>query len=191
MVAEIEAIDHANQSGPYKREAVSNQDPNCDNDHLNNLLPAAEHERIHTFLNLQLHSLLCNHREKYLEGRAGSAARAIKDILAAVQFSSATHTFQEQRRHIQEQKLSYNTVANISTPSPSASSTQLPQSHRYHVQSRESGGIYPVGIVIVFFENLRGLAEDEGVPSRYADVMDEAIDRCDIVLKGSELRGES
>ncbi|KAG3108058.1 hypothetical protein PI124_g10878 [Phytophthora idaei] len=194
MVAEIEAIDHANQSGPYKREAVSNQDPNCDNDHLNEPATPAEHERIHTFLNLQLHSLFGNHREKYLEAELDLLQDQFKDILAAVQFPQPPIPSKNKGGTSKSKSSATTTVANISTPSPSASSTQLVSSASITSISssnlEKDGGTFQLESSLVFFENLRGLAEDEGVPNRYADVMDEAIDRCDIVLKGSELRGE-
>ncbi|KUF90976.1 hypothetical protein AM588_10002872 [Phytophthora nicotianae] len=74
---------------------------------------------------------------------------------------------------------------------PSIACDSIPSTTSISSSNLEKDGcIAQLEASLVFFESLRGLAEDEGVPARYGEVMDEAIDRCDIVLKGSELRGE-
>uniref|UniRef100_H3GWN1 Uncharacterized protein n=1 Tax=Phytophthora ramorum TaxID=164328 RepID=H3GWN1_PHYRM len=54
----------------------------------------------------------------------------------------------------------------------------------------KDGGVLQLESSLAFFESLRELAEDETVPSKYAKAMDEAIEHCEVILKGSELRGE-
>ncbi|ETO77836.1 hypothetical protein F444_07035 [Phytophthora nicotianae P1976] len=193
MVAEIEAIDRANQPKSYKQTADSNQDPSSDDDQLEETSTVVMNERIHTFLDLQLHSLFGNHREKYLQTELDLLQDRFKDILSVVKYPQPPVP-SKGKGGASKSKSSATATANISTPSPSASTTQLVSSASTTSISssnlEKDGCIAQLEASLVFFESLRGLAEDEGVPARYGEVMDEAIDRCDIVLKGSELRGE-
>ncbi|KAL3666454.1 hypothetical protein V7S43_008702 [Phytophthora oleae] len=190
MVAEIEAIERANQFETHKHTVSSNQDPSAD-DH-SSLSVAAEDERIHTFLNLQLHSLFGSHREKYVQTELDLLQDQFKSITTDVTFPKPPVP-SKGKGGTSKAKGAAVTVANTSTPSPSASSTQLVSSASttsISSSNLEKDGGLQLASSLVFFESLRELAEDQGVPSNYKEVMDEAIDRCEVVLKGSELRGE-
>ncbi|KAH7465984.1 hypothetical protein KRP22_014968 [Phytophthora ramorum] len=188
MVEEIEAID---QTDPRKREAGSNQDPSTNDD------PSDEHiaiERMHTFLSLQLHSLFGTHREKYLQTELDLLQGQFKDIFAAVQFPKPPIPSKTKGSASKTKSPATTAAATTSTPSPSASSTQLVSSTSTTSISSSSfekdGGVLQLESSLAFFESLRELAEDETVPSKYAKAMDEAIEHCEVILKGSELRGE-
>lgn len=191
MVAEIEAIEHTNQLKSHVREAVSNQDYNIDENHSTEPVLAADHERIHTFLNLQLHSLFGSHREKYLQTELDLLQCQFKENLAAMEFPKPPIPSKSKGGTSKVKSAATAATANVSTPSPPASSIQLVSSAS--TTSISSSNLEKDGQLessLVFFESLRGLAEDESIPRKYGAVMNEAIERCKIILKGSEMHGE-
>lgn len=195
MVSEIETIEKSNQADTHKREGFFNQD---NDDHSRERKPAGEssdRERIHTFLNLQMHSLFGNHREKYLTTELDLLQSQFKNIFATVQFPKPP-VVSKSKGGTSKSKTSATSAASTtsSTQSPSASSTQLVSSASTTSISSSSfekdGGVLQLEGSLVFFESLRGLVEDDAVPTKYAEVIDETIERCEIILKDSELRGE-
>ncbi|KAG7379666.1 Exocyst complex component 5 [Phytophthora pseudosyringae] len=194
MVTDIETIKRPNESELLKPKPVSNHDAGLDDGHSNEPAAGVTHERIHVFLNLQLHSLFGNHREKYMQAELDLLQDQFNDILAGVQFPKQPAPSKSKGGTSKNKATATTTAANTSTPSPSASSTQLVSSaSNTSISSsnlEKDGGTLQLESSPVFYESLRGLAEDEGVSSKYEKVMNEAIDRCEIVLKGSELHGE-
>ncbi|EEY67651.1 exocyst complex component, putative [Phytophthora infestans T30-4] len=174
LVAEIEDID---QSKANKPDAVSNQDSST---------------RIHTFLNLQLHSLFGNHRDKYLQAELDLLQDQFKDIIASVSFPQPPVLSRSKGGVSQTKTVATTTVTITSSSSPSASSIQLVSSASTTSISSSNleKDISQLESSLVFFETLQALAEDEDVAIKYGEVLNETIDRCDIVLKSSELRGE-
>eukprot|EP00644_Phytophthora_capsici_P003540 jgi/Phyca11/116527/e_gw1.31.221.1 len=190
MVSDIESIERVSQFETHKQNVSYNQDPS-DDDH-SSLSVAADNERIHTFLNLQLQSLFVNHREKYIQTELDLLQDQFKAITTAVTFPNPPVPLKG-KSGASKAKGSTITVANTSTPSPSTSSIQLVSSASTTSISSsnfEKDGGLQLESSLVFFESLRELAEDRDVPSNHKEVMDEAIGRCEVVLKGSELRGE-
>jgi hypothetical protein len=189
MVAEIEAIERASPSELHKRDAASSHDPVIDDDRP---VKPGDSERIHTFLSLQLHSLFGNHREKYLGTELDLLHDQFKAILDAVQFPKPP--VPSKNKASKAKTTAAAPAANSATPSPSASSTQLVSSASTTSISSSSfekdGGLLQLESSLVFFESLRSLAEDESLPSKYAEVMAEVVERGEVILKGSELRGE-
>ncbi|KAE9006402.1 hypothetical protein PR003_g16867 [Phytophthora rubi] len=197
MVSEIETIERLNQAEMHKRDGLPSHDSNGSEDHSGERKHATDntdHERIHTFLKLQMHSLFGNHRDKYLRTELDLLQSQFKDIFAAVQFPKPPVVSKSKGGSSKSKTSATSAAATTSTPSPSASSTQLVSSASTTSISSSSldkdGGFLQLETSLVFFESLRGLVEDDAVPTKYAEVMDEAIERCDIILKESELRGE-
>ncbi|KAF4138698.1 Exocyst complex component Sec10 [Phytophthora infestans] len=189
LVAEIEDID---QSKANKPDAVSNQDSSTVDDHLTEPPAANENERIHTFLNLQLHSLFGNHRDKYLQAELDLLQDQFKDIIASVSFPQPPVLSRSKGGVSKTKTVATTTVTITSSSSPSASSIQLVSSASTTSISSSNleKDISQLESSLVFFETLQALAEDEDVAIKYGEVLNETIDRCDIVLKSSELRGE-
>ncbi|OWZ20881.1 Exocyst complex component [Phytophthora megakarya] len=185
MVTEIETIDTAT----HHRDASLNQGTNTTAP-----VPADDYERIHTFLNLQLHSLFGNHREKYLQTELDLLQDRFKDILSAIEFPKPPAPSKGKGGSSKTKNAATTTSANTSTPFPSTSSTQLAFSNS--TTSISSSNFERDGVLLqlessqVFYEGLRELAEDSGVVGKYEEVVDEAIGRCEVVLKGTELRSE-
>ncbi|GMF27534.1 unnamed protein product [Phytophthora lilii] len=199
MVSEIEAIERSTQKHISKNEELLDQDlianDSKSNEHRTQTENTTDHKRIHTFLNLQLHSLFGNHREKYLRTELELLQGRFKNIVNAIQFPKPPLVSKSKGGTSKSKGVvASQSVANTSSSSPSASSTQLvPSTSTSSISSsnlEKDGGVLQLETSLVFFESLRGLAEDESVPSTYADAMDEAIERCKVVLQKSELRGE-
>lgn len=196
MVSEIEAIERPNQSTPSKSEVHSNQDRNEDDTDNPTDEPAVispDRERIHTFLNLQMHSLFGSHRERYMETELDLLQHQFKQIYSAVTFPKPP-VISKSKTSAKSKAAATPSVASPSTPSPSGSSTQLVSSASTASISssnlEKDGVLLPLESSLIFYENLRAVAEDEVVPGKYSEAMVEAIERCEVVLKGSELRGE-
>ncbi|RLN94840.1 hypothetical protein BBJ28_00023647 [Nothophytophthora sp. Chile5] len=196
MVLAIESIERPKQPAPNTSATTSNQvlgnDNPADDEHQTTM--TADRERMHTFLSLQLHSLFGSHRQKYFQTELDLLQSHFKDTFGKLKFP--------QLPAISKHKASSSKAKNAATPapavssttpSPSVSSTQLVSVSASSISSSnfDKDGINTsLEASLVFYESLKALAEDENVPSEYAEVMIKAVGRCEVILKGSELRGE-
>ncbi|GMF57703.1 unnamed protein product [Phytophthora fragariaefolia] len=195
FVAEIESIDHSDLV--KIPEAFSNQESNSKDDHSTDRqfsVDAADHERIRTFLNLQMHSLFGNHREKYFRTELDLLQSQFKVIFTEVEFPKPPVVSKTKGGASKSKVSATPAAATASTPLSSVSSTQLmPSASATTISSsnlEKDTSALQTETSLVFFESLRTLAEDGTVPAKFAEVIDETIERCEVVLEGSELRWE-
>ncbi|CEG40445.1 exocyst complex [Plasmopara halstedii] len=196
MVADIDAIGLNEEADSHKQEILPEEDAKRNGKCLHKYSAATEHERIRSFLNLQLHSLFGNHRDRYVQAELDLLHYQFKAILSTVQFPQSLLPLKIKGGGNKAKNAILTSTATTTTPSSPASTLSNKMVSSAAISSTSSPnieknvGMFQSESTLVFFESVRELAENTFILSRYKDMMDEAIKRCESVLEGSELRGE-
>lgn len=151
-----------------------------------------DHERMHTFLSLQLHSLFGSHRQKYFRTELELLQSKCRDIIADVRFPQQLTTRQKAAAAKSNKSSAAQAAAATAqaSSSPSASSTQLVSVTASSTNLERDIAVANPNMSLMYSEALRAIAENTTLPEKYALATTNAIARCDIVLKDSEMRSE-
>lgn len=163
-------------------------DPAVDDD--NDAL-SPDRERMRTFLNLQLHSLFGSHRQRYFRTELDLVQQQLKDISAQVKFPQQLTA--KQKAAATKSKHNNAASANTSTYAHSSSASSLSVAAASLSNFEKDGVITPSAPAeasLTYFETLLSIADDEVISEKYSTAMKETIERCDFILKDSELRAE-
>lgn len=158
---------------------------------------SSDQERMRTFLNLQLHSLFGSHRQRYFRTELELVQRQFQDILSKVKFP--VQLTPKQKTAAAKSKHNANASASAAAVSTAAynsyattqSSTNLGASSSNFERDGGSGTFSPPEVAsVVFYETLLAIGDDDVVPDNYQLVMKESVERCEFILKDSDLRAE-
>lgn len=146
-----------------------------------------DQERMHTFLNLQLHSLFGSHRQRYFRTELDLIQQRFKGIFSNVKFPQQLTPKQKATAT----KAKSHAVTSVSAANVSAhtqSSVNIGGSSSNF--EKDGSGSVPEAASFVFYETLLAIGDDEVVPESYQVAMKESITRCEFILKDTELRAD-
>ncbi|KAJ0402556.1 hypothetical protein ATCC90586_003906 [Pythium insidiosum] len=170
---------------------------------------SSDRERMHAFLQLQLHSLFGSHRQRYVRTELDLLQRQFKELLAGLRWpqppvvskkAAAASKAASKAAAADKSGLPPTPVASASAstaPTPTAvTATAVAVPPSSSSTSIERDAAMPstaeptVASTASYVETLTAIAQDEDLPALFADEMQAALTRCGVILKDSEMRGE-
>ncbi|GLD99628.1 hypothetical protein PINS_up008354 [Pythium insidiosum] len=168
-----------------------------------------DRERMHAFLQLQLHSLFGSHRQRYVRTELDLLQRQFKELLASVRWPQPPVVSKKTAGSKGAKADKHNSSGAggqlpPSTPTPTSTTASVTASvvaatptsgsstniERDAMASTAAEPAAAVATTASYVETLLAIAQDDDLPTLYADEMRAALTRCDVILKDSEMRGE-
>jgi hypothetical protein len=174
-----------------------------------------DRERMRAFLALQLHSLFGSHRQRYFKTELDLVQTQLRELFVAVKFPAPVVPIKQKAKAAKasdktgDKNNSTSTGGSSSslpppplqppnTPSTNGLAPSTPSSSSLEKEIASASSVAPPATtvattesaVLAFYESLLAIAQDDDIALQYADRMKDALERCDIILKDNEMRGE-